>query len=400
MRESIKTLAFVLVAACLAILASVVEPENATPKLMSDQGEEFYPKFRDPQAVKTIEVIDYDESTATARPFQVEQQKGRWVLSSNNNYPVDIGDRLVKTAGALMDLKKDLVKSDSVLDHAKYGVVDPLDQKAAGLTGRGKRVTLRDARKDVLADFIMGKPVEGQAGSRYVRVPGEKRVYAVKTDADPSTKFSDWVNSGIARIPVAAIRRVSIVSYQVDEASGTLANLDQVPLTHEGDAWKMAGAEQLNLPVIQTMARTLENLRIVDARPKPDALAKSLRSGQVEVTIESALSLRQKGFFVTPNGRLMANEGEMSVDTVNGVVYQLRFGEVATTPGETKPSGNRYLFVTAVFDPARAAKYGGDAALGEKQARDLSTRFADWYYVISNQEFQALRLKKKDVLKL
>src|SRR5882724_12307600 len=136
MRESIKTALFIAIAAGLAILASVVEPESATPKLMSDQGEEFYPKFRDPQAVKTIEVIDYDESTATARPFQVEQQKGRWALSSNNNYPVDIGDRLTKTAGALMDLKKDLVKSDSALDHAKYGVVDPLDQKAAGLTGR------------------------------------------------------------------------------------------------------------------------------------------------------------------------------------------------------------------------------------------------------------------------
>ena len=398
MRESLKTLVFVLVAAGLAILASVVEPESATPKLMSDQGEEFYPKFRDPQAVKTIEVIDYDESTATTRPFQVEQQKGRWVLVSNNNYPVDIGDRLVKTAGALIDLKKDAVKSDSVLDHPKYGVVDPVDQKAAGLTGRGKRVTLRDARKDVLADFILGKPVEGQAGYKYLRVPGEKRVYAVKTDADPSTKFSDWVNSGIARIPTAVIRKVSIISYQIDEAAGSLANLDQLALTRDGDTWKLAGAERLNLPVIQNMARALENLRIVDARPKPDALAASLRSGQIEITMESALSLRQKGFFVTPNGRLMANEGEMSVETVNGVVYQLRFGEVATTAGETKPSGNRYLFVMAVFDPARATKYGGDAAAGEKQARDMSARFAGWYYVILNQEFLQLRLKKKDVV--
>ena len=399
MKETIRTLIFIAVAAGLAILASVVEPENATPKLMSDQGEEFYPKFRDPQAVKTIEVIDYDESTATARPFQVEQQKGRWVLSSNNNYPVDIGDRLTKTAGALIDMKKDLVKSDSVQDHPKYGVVDPLDQKTAGLTGRGKRVTLRDARKDVLADFILGRTVEEKPGYRYLRVPGEKRVYAVKTDADPSTKFSDWVNSGIARIPVSVVKRIQIVSYQIDEAAGTLGNVDQVVLTREGDTWKMAGADQLNLPAIQTMARALENLKIVDARPKPDILAKSLRSGQLEITMEAALSLRQKGFFVTPNGRLMANEGEMSVETVNGVVYQLRFGEVATTPGDTKPSGNRYLFVTAVFDPARATKYGGDPAAGERQAKDLSARFADWYYVITNQEFLQLRLKKKDVLK-
>ena len=92
MRESIKTLVFLLVAAGLAITASVVEPESATPKILSDQGEDFYPQFKDAQAVKTIEVVDYDESTATTRPFQVESQNGRWVLSSNNNYPVDIGD--------------------------------------------------------------------------------------------------------------------------------------------------------------------------------------------------------------------------------------------------------------------------------------------------------------------
>jgi hypothetical protein len=291
------------------------------------------------------------------------------------------------------------VKSDSVQDHAKYGVVDPLDQKAAGLTGRGKRVTLRDARKDVLADFILGKTLPEKPGYRYVRVPGEKRVYEVKTDADPSTKFSDWVNSGIARIPLAQIRKVSVVSYQLDESSGTVSKPEQVVLTREGENWAMAGAERLNLPAIQTTVRALDNLKIVDARPKPDTLAQSLRGGQLEVTLESALSLRQKGFFVTESGRLMASEGEMSVETVNGVVYQLRFGGVAATQGEAKPSGNRYLFVLAIFDPARATKYGGDAAAGERQAKDLSARFADWYYVITNQEFQDLRLKKKDVVR-
>lgn len=397
--ESAKTILFLLIAGALAITANFVEPESATPKILSDQGEEFYPKFKDPQAVKTIEVIDYDESTATSRPFQVEFQKGRWVLSSNNNYPVDTGDRLIKTAAALMDLKKDLVKSDSAQDHAKFGVIDPLDEKTAGLTGRGKRVTLRNAHKDVLADFILGKPVEGKAGYRYVRVPGQKRVYAVKTDADPSTRFSDWVYAGIARIPISTIRRVAINSYQIDDATGQLANLDTVQLTREADKWKMLGVDALNMQAIDTMARTLENLHIVDARPKPEALADSLRDGKIEITMEAALSLRQKGFFVTQSGRLMASEGEMAVDTVNGVVYQIRFGEVATMHGETKPSGNRYLFITAVFDPQRAQKYSGDPAMGERQAKDLSARFAGWYYIISNQEFLQLRLKKKDVLK-
>lgn len=399
MTETVKTLAFVAVAAGLAITAAVVEPEAIRPKILSDEGEVFYPDFRDAQAVKTIEVVDYDDATATARPFQVDSQKGRWVLPTHSNYPVDAGDRLVKTAAALIDLKKDSVRSDSVQDHAKYGVIDPTDQKSAGLTGRGKRVTLRDARKEVLADFIFGKPVEGKAGYRYVRVPGQKRVYAVKTDADPSARFQDWVNAGIASIPLAHIRRVMINNYSIDESMGALTNQEVIPLTRENDQWKIQGLEKFNQAAVNAMASTLANLKIVDVKPKPPQLAQDLRSGQLRMSLEIALSLRQKGFFISPNGRLLANEGEMSIDTANGLVLTLRFGEVVSTPGETRPSGNRYLFPTAVFDEKRAAKYGGDAVLGERQAKDLANRFADWYYVISSQEFQQLRLRRGDLLR-
>ena len=76
---------------------------------------------------EVIEVVDYDESTATSRPLKVEFRKSRWVIASNNDYPIDIGDRLVKTSAALIDLKKDRVSSDQVQDHAKFGVIDPLD---------------------------------------------------------------------------------------------------------------------------------------------------------------------------------------------------------------------------------------------------------------------------------
>lgn len=391
MRETVKTLALAAAAVALILLAALVQPESRTPGLLSDQGQAFYPKFTDPQAVRSIEVVDYDEATATARPFQVEFQKGRWVLPASNNYPVDVGDRLVKTAAALMDLKKDLARSDSAADHGRYGVIDPLDTKVASLAGRGKRVTFRDARKEVLADFILGKPVEGKSGFRYVRVPGQKRVYAVKTDADPSARFADWVNAGLLRIAAASLRRVTVNSYSIDERMGRLANMDTVTLTQEGSQWKMAGAEKLNLAAVAAMAATLDGLKIVDVKPKPPSLAADLKTGKLQLTLEAAMSLRQRGFLLTPNGRLLASEGELIAETVNGLAYVLRFGEVAGG------DDGRYLFVTVGFDAARAAKYGGDAAAGERSARDLTARFADWYYVISNADFQRLRLRPKDV---
>ncbi|HXM44258.1 MAG TPA: DUF4340 domain-containing protein, partial [Bryobacteraceae bacterium] len=373
--------------------AAVIEPESRVPAIMSDLGEAFYPNFTDAQAPRTIEVVDYDEATAIALPLKVQFQQGKWVIASHYNYRVDIGDRLAKTAAALMYLKKDMVRSDSALDHAKYGVVDPLDEKAGGLTGRGKRVTLRDANGAVLADFILGKPVEGKPGYRYVRVPGQKRTYAVKTDADPSAHFADWVNAGLLRIASASIRKVTINRYNIDAAAGRMSNSETTVLTQDNGAWKAGNGEKMNLPAVHAMAAALDGLKIVDVRPKPPGLAAGLRHEEVNLTLETAMSLQKAGYFITPQGRVFSSEGDMIVETSGGLIYQLRFGDVAA--GDTKsgaPSDNRNLFVMVHFDAAKAAAYGGDAGAGERTARELNDKFADWYYAIGGKDFQNLRL--------
>jgi len=374
MTEPVKTAAFLAAAVALGIGAAVVQPESITPAIFSDQGTAFYPKFTDPQAAKTIEVVDYDEATATATPLKVQFDHGHWVIASHYDYPVEIGDRLAKTAASLIDLKKDIVRSDSIQDHAQLGVIDPLDAKA-GLAGRGKRVTLRAAHGEVLADFILGKPVAGKPGFRYLRVPGEKRTYAVMTDADPSAKFADWVNAGVLRLGAGQIRKVSINRYNIDAAQGRLSNVDRKVLTPESPQWK------------STIA-ALEALKIVDVRPKPQPLAQGLRDGHLEVSLETAVSLRQKGYFLSPDGHLFSSEGDMTVDTANGVVCTLRFGDVAGAS-----SDNRNLFVTANFDAARATGYSGDAKAGERDALALNNRYAGWYYIISGKDFEKLELK-------
>ncbi len=402
MKELVKTGAFVVAAIALSIAAARNAPERRTAAIFSETGEIFYPKYTDPREVKTIEVVDYDESTAAARPFQVAFEKGRWVLPANYNYVIDVGDRLEKTAGALVELKKETVVSDSVSEHGKYGVIDPLDSKNASLTGRGKRVTLRDARKDILADFVLGKTVDGKPGQRYVRAPGDKRVYAVKTDADPSARFADWVNSGLLRIASSTIRRISVVSYNIDD-SGRLANLDQVQLTRDNDNWSVVGGGTFNKNAVNAMVNALDTLRIVDVRPKPPSLAESLKSGKMEMSLEGMMSLRQKGYFLSPQGRLMATEGEMFIEINNGIAYTLRFGEVATS-GDAKSTAtsaatteNRYLFVTTTYDAQRAARYGDASGNGERLSRDLTNRFADWYYVIKASDFNRLRVRRKDL---
>ena len=54
----------------LGVAAAVVQPERRTPSSSATRARPSIPKFKDPQAAKTIEVVDYDESTATATPAQ------------------------------------------------------------------------------------------------------------------------------------------------------------------------------------------------------------------------------------------------------------------------------------------------------------------------------------------
>lgn len=405
MHEPTKTAIFCAAAVGLAIAAAVVEPGSKPPEIFSDQGEVFFPRLTDPLAAKVLEVVEYDDATATARPFKVEFKRGKWTIPSHYNYPADAKDRLAKTAAALVDLKRDQVRSDLAEDHAKYGVIDPLDQKATSLQGRGKRVTLRDEQGGVLADLILGHAAKEKAGYRYVRLPGQKRTYAVKTEADPSAKFEDWIESDLLKVTAAQVKRITIHNYSINEQLGRLENVENIPLTRDGDAWKLTSGEKINTGRVQSLLSSLTRLRIVGVRPKPPNMTADLKTtGSFQMSMESMVSLRQKGFFITPDGRLLSNEGEVLAETNDGVVYTLRFGEILTGQGESKEGKDakstakaeggesRYLFVTA--GAARDA-----TETGQRQARDLTNRFADWYYVISGADFSKLRLRRKDLVR-
>jgi hypothetical protein len=370
MKEFAKTLGFCLAAALIAGAAVMIDPGERTPEALSDQGQPFYPQFTDPQGARVIEVIDYDEGTATARPLKVQFKENQWVIPSHHGYPADAEQRLAATAGALMELRKDIVVSDRLEDHATYGVVDPLDSSAASLTGRGKRVTLKAADDAVLAEFVVGKVVEGKAGYRYLRVPGQKRTYAVKTDADVSARFQDWIETDLLKLEVADIRRVSINSYSINEQFGILENVETTVLTRENDRWTASRGSVPSKEKMDRLLGALDNLRIVDVQPKPLGLSRDLKTPEgIRLSPESITSLRQKGFFVTQMGQLLSNEGEVLIETEKGVHYTLRFGEVASSQSDGE---QRYVFITA-------------------DSPELRNRFADWYYIISAVDFAALR---------
>ena len=132
----------------------------------------------------------------------------------------------------------------------------------------------------------------------------------------------------------------------------------------------------------------------------------------------------------------MSDQGEVLVHTKSGVFFRVWFGAIAygdvepaaPTLGDTPatqpatptppaaaaapPSGaavnpaatkaiatpvNRYVIVSAAFDPT--SRSGPAIENGEKRASALQARFAPWYFVVSGQNVERIRLPRRVLIK-
>lgn len=468
-KEMTKTLAFVAVAIVLAGAAAVRLPgRTGSAADFNDQGEKFFKDFTDPFACTDLEVVEFDNTTATAREFKVMFKDGKWVIPSHNSYPADAKDRLAKTAGSVMDLAKDKIASDRVEDHETLGVIDPLDLKGS-LKGRGKRVTLRDKSEKVLADFIIGEAVKDRPGQHYVRVPGQKRTYGVNVKAELSTRFADWIETNLLKLDASHIRSITFDNHKVVPEARKIIPGEKLTISRKDSAatWNLnvgiPAGQELSTDKLNTLTSALSDLKIVGVRPKPAGLSRELKlssSNEVKANTNADLqSLVTRGFYPTDDG-LYSNQGDVVVKTDEGAVYTLRFGEVVFSSGEALEAGskdegkakdattkkaegtseNRFLMVTVSFDPTlipepekpkeelfipddpfwkpdtepkraeelKAAKEKVDREKAdrgkvltdaEKKVKDLSDRFADWYYVTPGDSFRSIALDRPALLK-
>ncbi len=385
MSESNRTLAYVGVAGVLFLLAFVVPSASSTPAEFSDQGERFFPAFTDFTQATSLEVWEEDEPI----PFKVELKDGVWRIPSKDNYPADAKDRLGKAAASVQTIERTVIVSHREEEHVKLGVVDP--QADEGAEGVGTRITIRDAGERVLADLIVGKEVEGKEGFRYVRRPDEKRTYAAKVALDVSTKFSDWIDTDVLELDVATVTSITVDKYQVDEAmlrKGAIRILPGETLTlgrTEGEDWILRDQqpdEAVNVAAVNSLTDTLRELEIADVLKRDRA------------------RMEQVGFFVTQDGAVYSNEGEVRVDHEDGVTLILRFGEIA--PGRKQDEQlQRFLVIGAELNPTAMADPKDEAKRkeAEEKVRQHNLRFGDWYYVISAESFDGLRPTRADLVR-
>ena len=412
MNQNLKTIAFVGVAVVVSLVVWLTRPRLPALTSESELPKVLFAAFDDPLSAASLEIVEFNESTATIRPFKVAQVDEEWSIPLHENYPTDAKDQLAEVAAGFVGLKPLGVAGDTAADQRLFGVVDPDPKKLKpGDTGVGTRVEMRDKKDELLLALVIGKKVPDRDELRYVRIPGKDPVYTVKLKTDKlSTKFEDWIEEDLLKLNTWDVKQVRINDYSVDVLRGVQTPRSLMTLDYDdGDSkWKlneckvfkeqgwvdvqMAEDEEINTSKLNDMKSALDDLKIVDVAQKPEGLSENLRdAGELKKDAESLQSLADRGFYPVKVGErieLVSTEGEISVSMKDGVQYVLRFGQVAgrgeeaadegeegeekAEEGEGKASGdagvNRYLFVMAEFNPDAIPKPELEPPPGEKKA--------------------------------
>jgi len=405
-------------------------------------GKAVFPGLTDPTAAASLEVVSPAFET-----FQVSRDaQGNWVIPSHQNYPAEAADRVGQAASSLIRLKILSVASQSPEQHALYGVLEPTET-SKGAAGVGTRVTILDQNKTPYS-LVIGKELEKSPGQRYVRVVNQDAVFVVDIPAETfSTKFEDWVQKNLLDINTSAIRSITMADYSFDVKLRQVRSGNEVleiPEPHverrgrfsvepnrsakpEEPRWKIAenkvevkddkkiswtdvavqADEEPNGAKLDDMESAFSRLEIVNVQRKHEDLAEYLHKlGKFPESPRAGAMVAKYGFYLVgvdrddvpylstlfpvKEGRpvLLSTQGDVRIAMEDGVVYVLRFGQIASTakaspekkkepakkepekkepgkkepskPGEKKdgetptpegPTVNRYLFIMAEFDP-------------------------------------------------
>ena len=371
MSEQIKTIIYIVVAGVSLVVAWVARPASPSRAPVDDADQVFFEHFADPLEAASLEIVEFDEDTASPKAFKVARHDGVWSIPSHENYAADAENQFADAATSMIGLIKGSNVSDSPSDHELYGVIDPT-QADPGAVGVGMRVTLGSETDRTLADLIIGKSVKGRDDQRYVREPGRVRVYLCAIETEQfSTRFEDWIERDLLQLNANDIAQVVVNDYSIDEINQRIIQGETLQFSYDQDerTWRLDDLgenEQLLDSKLNEMKRALDDLEIVDVHRKPAGLGAELREeDQLDLDMQSVRSLESRGYYIV-QGQLLSNKGVTTVRMNDGVQYVLRFGEIALgsvapdddeDPAEGSSGGggaaggaNRYLFVTANFN--------------------------------------------------
>ena len=455
MSEMAKTVVFCVVAIAATLLAIANRSTNVTVTKDEEIGTSLFDEFKDPLDARSLEIVKYDEDLGEQQQFRVANKNGLWVIPSHDDYPADAENRIRDAAENFVDLNIINVATDDPREHGVFGVVEPDEESVSDAEGGvGVLVNLLDSGGKKLAHLVIGKQVKGAEEQRFVRVPDKDRVYVVKIDPEKlPAKFHDWINKDLLDLNSWDIEQIQLKDYSTD----TKATFDgrllidpeqrlSVTLREESGDWEfdeflefrggelrpteLLEGEELNDERLNTMRDALDDLEIVNVSRKPIGLGADLKADKGFVNDqESVNSLIQRGFYPTSSGggdqiELLSSDGEGKLNRWMFVTARAQADkhpqpELETVPEdvpedsgadadaetsdeeesveEDEKESERDRIVTE--NKRKMDEWQEKVDKLDEDVQKLNYRFADWYYVISEDVFKKIRLGRSDIIK-
>lgn len=512
MNEQIRTGIFVGIALLVGAAAYLSSPGASTQPVSSRVNQPLFKDF-DPEKAVSLEITTFNKTLGQKETFKVAKVKDAkgnmvWSLPSHSNYPADAENQLRDAAASLLSAKILGIATEDPKEHKGFGVISPEGDKAeTEADGVGTLVVMRNEANDDLIRMVVGVQEASSPEQRFVRLGSgadlQDTVFVAKIDLEKlPTDFAKWIEADLLKVNPMDVSKVTLKDYSVVPAvdgSGRRSNiLDMrsdatVKFDNQQNSWLLErfriyqknkpvdvglrAEEELNKAKLDELKTALDDLKIEDVVPKPAGMSKSLKvSSSFADNRETLQSLSDRGFLVRAGKEgeeldIVSSNGEVLLDTADGVRYILRFGNVAQgLQAIQKGSGgakvNRYLLVTAELSeetlvppdllpeaaPAPAAtektedkpaeEKPAEAKEGEEVAKPsttppaeakvaedpqleanrkenkrrldefenrkkkaiqrvtaLNSRFADWYYVISEDVYKKVHLGRSDIIK-
>ena len=135
-----------------------------------------------------------------------QQQGGRWVLASADNYPA-LFNKIKQNVVGMAELRIVDEKTDNPEFYDRLGVEGPEVEGTKSML-----ITLEDKSGHTIAALIVGNKRQSSSNKPglYVRNPDASRALLVEGDLDISDKSSHWFETHLFDIPAAYVQEVRI----------------------------------------------------------------------------------------------------------------------------------------------------------------------------------------------
>ena len=371
----IKTLVMAVAAAVASGVAAFYYPWPEPVVASAIVGKPLFEPY-DSTSVRSIRIVRFSAERNGLDQILLRRSGEKWIVPAHKNFIANNTSQIAAAANSLIDRIVLDETTDEQQAYLDFGVVDPDDYESTpNRSALGTKIVLEDRNRRELASLIVGRSLKNDPTGlkHYVRVPGQPNVYVIEFEQRAlRTEFKSWVDPNLLQLSNQwPINKIVIENYRIDPTFQDAAdpqriyraelnvvrqqlNLLSVKVAGDNGDWEKIGLTPAIRNQFQVIGSQIGAIQFSDVQRKNRELAKVFKAPKDGVNDSVFDSLRPFGVFKTgfKNSTFEFDSvgGEVSVETVDGVVASLHIGSIAENSDADNLQLSRYVIVCAGVD--------------------------------------------------